>query len=232
MQPRRTLIVAAHPDDEVLGCGGTIVRLREIGAPVRVVFLAEGITARYEPAQFEESKVRAEIERRNANSYKALDILGVPRNEVFIAQRYCCRLDQTPLIELAKEIERHIRDFKPEMLFCHAADDVNVDHRQCHWAALTAARPASGDALTGIFSFEVLSSTEWNTLKPFAPTAFVDISQGLDRKVSAMAAYEGEMHNAPHPRSADVIRALATYRGAQVGVAAAEGFSLVRGLDL
>jgi LmbE family N-acetylglucosaminyl deacetylase len=232
MQSLRTLIVAAHPDDEVLGCGGTIARLRDVDAPVRVLFLAEGITARYDPPQFSDAKVLAEIQQRNLNASKALDLLGVPKAEVFTAQRYCCRLDEVPLIDLSKEIERHIRDFKPQRLFCHAPDDVNVDHRLCHQAALAAARPLNQGALKAMFAFEVLSSTEWNPLKPFPATAFVDITTTLDRKVAAMAAYEGEMRSAPHPRSGEVIRALATYRGAQAGVTAAEGFALVRGLDL
>lgn len=231
MQPHRTLIVAAHPDDEVLGCGGTIAKLRAARAPVRVVFLAEGITARYEPAQFRDPKVIAEIEQRNTNAIKALELLGVASAEVLTAQRPCCRLDEVPLIELAKEIERHIRDFKPQRLFCHAPDDVNVDHRLCHQATLAATRPLEG-SIQAVLAFEVLSSTEWNTLKPFVPTAFVDITATLDQKVAAMAAYEGEMRAAPHPRSGEVIRALATYRGAQAGVSAAEGFTLVRGLDL
>lgn len=232
MQPHRTLIVAAHPDDEVLGCGGTIARLRQAGAPVRVLFLAEGITARYNPPQFNDAKVIAEIERRNLNAINALDLLGVAKADVFTAQRHCCRLDEVPLIDLSKEIERHIKDFKPQRLFCHAPDDVNVDHRLCHHATLAAVRPLDDGKITGVFAFEVLSSTEWNTLKPFGPTAFVDISATLERKVAAMAAYEGEMRSAPHPRSAEVICALATYRGAQAGVTAAEGFALMRGLDL
>lgn len=231
MQNERTLIVAAHPDDETLGCGGVIARLRNQGAAVRVVFLAEGITARYDPSQFGDPEVMAEIERRNTNAIKALDILGVPAEEVFVSQRHCCRLDQVPLIELSKEIERHIRDFRPGRLFCNAADDVNVDHRMVHQATLAAVRPVSDLAPELICAFEVLSSSEWNTLKPFAANYFIDIGSTLDAKVKAMQAYEGEMRKAPHPRSEQVIRALACYRGAQAGVAAAEGFSLIRRLD-
>lgn len=231
MQGLRTLVVAAHPDDEVLGCGGTIARLRDAGAPVRVVFLAEGITARYDLPEFETASVRAEIDRRNQNAFRALDLLGVPREEVFTAERYCCRLDQVPLIELSKQIERHIRDFRPERLFCHAPDDVNVDHRIGHQATLAATRPLDPNGPRSILAFEVLSSTEWNPLKPFPANTFIDIASALDRKVAALAAYEGEMRTAPHPRSDEVVRALARFRGTQAGLAAAEGFTLVRSIE-
>lgn len=231
MHAQRTLVIAAHPDDEVLGCGGAIARLRDAGAPVRVVFLAEGITARYNPPDFETESVRAEIDRRNQNAFRALDLLGVPRAEVFTAERFCCRLDQVPLIDLSKQIERHIRDFHPERLFCHAPDDVNVDHRLCHQATLAATRPLDPNGPRSILAFEVLSSTEWNPLKPFPANTFIDIGTALDRKVAALAAYEGEMREAPHPRSAEVVRALACFRGAQAGVTAAEGFILVRSIE-
>lgn len=231
MKAQRTLVIAAHPDDEVLGCGGTIARLRDAGVPVRVVFLAEGITARYDPPEFDSPKVRAEIDRRNQNAFRALDLLGVPRAEVFTAERYCCRLDQVPLIELSKQIERHIRDFRPERLFCHAPDDVNVDHRLCHQATLAATRPLDPQGPRTILAFEVLSSTEWNPLKPFPANIFIDIAAALDRKVAALAAYEGEMRAAPHPRSDEVVRALARVRGAQAGLPAAEGFVLVRSIE-
>ncbi len=233
MSAERILVAAAHPDDEVLGCGGTIGKYRKAGHDVRVVFLAEGITARYDPDQFELPDVKAKIERRNANAKRALAILGVDGKAVFTSQRYCCRLDQTPLIELTKEIERHLIDFKPTRLFTHSTGDTNVDHGFVHRAVLAAARPIAQERrLRAIYAFEVLSSSEWNPLQPFAPTVFHDITGFIDAKLSALAAYEDEMRAAPHPRSPEVVRALATYRGAQMGAAFAEGFVLVRGLDL
>lgn len=232
MSAERILIAAAHPDDEVLGCGGTIAKYRKAGHDVRVVFLAEGITARYNPDQFDLPDVKAKIERRNANSKKALAILGVDGKNVFTSLRPCCRLDQVPIIELAKEIERHLGDFKPTRLFTHATGDANIDHGIVHRATLIAARPLANSSLRAIYAFEVLSSSEWNPPQPFAPTVFHDITGFIEAKVSALAAYEDEMRDAPHPRSPDVVRALATYRGAQMGAAFAEGFALVRGIDL
>lgn len=227
----RILVVAAHPDDEVLGCGGTIAKMRKRGHDVRVIFLAEGITARYVPEQFSDPDVIRRIERRNANALKALAILGVPGNECFVGSRYCCRLDQVPLIDLTKEIEKHIREFRPTMIFTHTTDDTNVDHGVVHRAVLAAARPLHGQSLRALYSFEILSSTEWNPPKPFAPTVFHDITDFIDAKVAALAAYEDEMLPSPHPRSADVMRALATYRGAQAGLKFVEGFALIRAIE-
>ncbi len=232
MLTERMLVVACHPDDEVLGCGGTIAKVRAQGGEVRVVFLAEGITARYEPSQFSEPAVRSEIDERNANAFKALEILGVAESQIFINQRYCCRLDQTPLIDLTKEIESHIREFAPDRIYGHAPDDANIDHQCAHKAMLAAIRPGSGSFVAAAFAYEVLSSTEWNPLKPFVATAFVDISETIDDKVSALAAYGNEMRPAPHSRSEESVRALARFRGSQCGVAYAEGYTLMRSLDL
>ncbi|WP_417835078.1 PIG-L deacetylase family protein [Thalassospira xiamenensis] len=228
----RVLIIAAHPDDEVLGCGGTMARYRALGCLVRVVFLAEGVTARFSPEQFSNPEVREKSARRNANALSAMETLGIDADHVFLSERPCCRLDQVPLIDLTKEIEAHIRDFLPTRLFTHSADDPNVDHGVTHRAVLPAVRPLAGQSLRAVFAFEVLSSTEWNPLKPFAPTVFHDISLSMEQKVAAMAAYESEMLPAPHPRSPEVLRALACYRGAQAGVPYAEGFALIRGLNL
>ncbi len=228
----RLLIVAAHPDDEILGCGGMIARAVDADAAVRVVFLAEGVTARFEPAQFDFPEVRMWSERRNANAYRALAVLGVPQEQVFVQSRPCCRLDGVPLIELSKEIERHVKDFCPTRLLTLSADDPNVDHGAAFRAVLVAARPVDGSRLSAVYAFEVLSATEWNPTRPFAPTAFFDITSTIDRKVAALDAYEDEMRAPPHPRSEEVLRGLARFRGAQAGVQYAEGFALIRAIDL
>lgn len=224
----RVLVVAAHPDDEVLGCGGTIARHRDRGDDVRVVFLAEGITARYQPEEFDLPQVRQESVRRNENAARALACLDVPEKEVFTDERYCCRLDQVPQIDLVKQIEGHIRDWKPTRLLTHAAADTNIDHCMAHRAVIAACRPLAGTPLRTILSFEVLSSTEWNPTAPFPAVVFADVTAQMDRKIQAMAAYEGEMRAAPHSRSEQALRALAGYRGAQIGVLYAEAFGVIR----
>lgn len=231
MDAHRMLVIACHPDDEVLGCGGTIAKVRASGGEVRVAFLAEGVTARYDPEEFETPSVQQEIDQRNANAFKALNILGVPQDQVFVNQRLCCRLDQTPLIDLTKEIEGHIESFKPDRIYGHAPDDANIDHQCAHKALLAAVRPLSRGFVPAVYAYEVLSSTEWNPLKPFMATAFVDVTESIEAKVDALAAYGGEMRAAPHSRSDEAIRGLARYRGSQCGVPFAEGFTLIRSLD-
>lgn len=226
----RILIIAGHPDDEVLGCGGTIAKCIRQGSQVRVAFLAEGITARYLLPEIETAKVQSEIRHRNQNAVKAMGVLGVPPEHVFVGQRYCCRLDQVPIIDLVKEIEHHIREFRPSQLFSHAADDPNIDHGLIHRALLAATRPLNISFLKSIYAFEVLSSTEWNPTRPFQPNVFHDITDFIDTKIQALAAYDNEMRQPPHPRSEQVVRALAAYRGAQAGLQYAEGFSLIRSI--
>jgi len=224
----RALIVAAHPDDDILGCGGSIAKLCAKRHAVRVVFLAEGVSARYDIDQVQSPEVVAAIEHRNRCAVAALGRLGVSSENVFLSERLCCRLDQQPLIDLVKSIEDHIKDFEPTICYTHAAFDVNVDHRTAHWAALAAARPVRNSALRAIVGFEIPSSTEWNTAAPFAPTIFEDISDHIDNKIAALREFDQEMHSPPHPRSEEVIRALAVVRGAQAGMRHAEGFSLIR----
>jgi LmbE family N-acetylglucosaminyl deacetylase len=228
----RILVLAAHPDDEVLGCGGMIAQARKSGAAVRIVFMAEGITARHDPQDFDRPDVIAAIEKRETNGLKALALLGVAREEIFFERRFCCRLDQVPQIDLVKQMERHIGEFQPTRIFGHAAGDTNVDHGLSHRAMLAACRPIGRDFLKAIYAFEVPSSTDWNPLVPFAPNAFLDISATIELKLAAMEAYGDEMRAPPHPRSRQVLEALARVRGAHCGAHFAEGFILVRSRDL
>jgi LmbE family N-acetylglucosaminyl deacetylase len=224
----RALIIAAHPDDEVLGCGGSIAKLRSQGAAVRVVFLAEGISARYDIADINSPKVQAEIQFRNSCAQKALQFLGVEEGSVFLSERPCCRLDQEPLIDSVKIIERHMNEFEPTVLYVHAAGDPNVDHGVAHKAALAAARPLGTNRGCTLLAYEVLSSTEWNPQKAFQPALFEDVDAFIDQKLAALNFYEGEIHAAPHSRSPEVLRALAVYRGAQAGMRHAEAFEVIR----
>ncbi len=228
----KILIIAAHPDDETLGCGGTIAKHAARGDEVRVMFLAEGITARYEKSELESPEIRALSARRNENAVRALAILGVVAESVLLGSRHCCRLDEYSQIEIVKEIERVLHEFSPHVVYSHSPDDVNLDHRIAHHSVLAACRPTAGLQVRALYAFEVLSSTEWNPLAPFAGNAFHDISDYMDAKIAALAAYEDEMREMPHPRSEVVVRAVASYRGAQVGVHFAEAFRLIRSLEL
>ncbi len=228
---KRILIIASHPDDEVLGCGGVIALASQKGYSVRVIFLAEGVSARYNEENFKDDKIIEEIDNRNKNAYKALGFLGVSEKEIFTSNRYCCRLDTLPQIELIKDIESHVEDFKPNMVFTHSGDDVNIDHRVAFMSSLAALRPINKPKVSDFLTFEVLSSSEWNTLKPFKPNYFVNITQVLKLKIDALKLYDKEIKEYPHSRSPEMLTALAKYRGSQSYFNAAEAFHIVRKIE-
>jgi N-acetylglucosamine malate deacetylase 1 len=221
------LVIAAHPDDEALGCGGTIARHAAEGDRVHILFLAEGVTARHPKADLKAAAgaigAREEMARQAAKQMGAVVSRFVrnPDN----------RLDTVPLIELSKEVEKEIAALAPAVIYTHHGGDLNLDHRRVHDAVVTACRPVAGHPVKSIFSFEVLSSTEWthsSAFAPFRPQHFVDISGYIDRKMAAIEAYKGEMRQFPHPRSREAIMALAQYRGAASGCLAAEAFAVLR----
>jgi LmbE family N-acetylglucosaminyl deacetylase len=215
------LVVAAHADDEVLGCGGTIARHVAEGDAVHVIFMADGVGSRG-------NKQSAELEARNQARDAALKILGV--TEWHALDFPDNRMDSVPLLDVVQALGPIVRKIQPERVYTHHHGDLNVDHRVTHQAMLTACRPLPGSNVREILAFEVMSSTEWATpgLAPFIPNAFVDISEHLPQKLEALAAYELEMRPAPHSRSFEHIEALARHRGNSVGVEAAEGFGVVR----
>ena len=224
---RSVLIVAAHPDDEVLGCGGTIAKLAENGTIVRIAFLADGVLSRVE-SNFEQSD---ELTVRRAAAKNACDILGV--KSIFFGDMPDNRLDTVALLDIIKVIEELISKYRPDTIFTHHAGDVNIDHRRTHEAVVTACRPQLGHPVKTLLSFEVPSSTEWQlpgSAPVFTPNWFVDISATLDKKMAALDAYYDELREWPHPRSRRGVEYLARWRGATVGVDAAESFVLGRQL--
>jgi N-acetylglucosamine malate deacetylase 1 len=225
---RSALVVAAHPDDEVLGCGGTLARLANEGHAVHVLFLADGESSRTSASGDASSKL---IEARNAAADEAGRILGFA--SVRVRQLPDNRLDTVPLLDIVKLIESVIDETQPQVVFTHHTGDVNVDHRLAHEAVLAACRPQPGHSVRELYFFEVPSSTEWrppsSAVAPFGPTRFVDITQTLPLKLRALeSAYGAELRSFPHPRSLDGVTALARWRGASVGVAAAEAFMVGR----
>jgi N-acetylglucosamine malate deacetylase 1 len=222
---KKILVIAAHPDDEVLGCGGTIAKLTAEGAEVRVLFLADGVSSR-EPDSANEELV---IRRAAANG--ACDLLGVQK--VSFKDFPDNRMDTIALLDVAKVIEAEIASFAPDTIFSHHAGDLNIDHRRIHEATVVACRPQRGFPVKTLLLFEVPSSTEWqlpDTAPVFAPNWFVDISTTLDQKMAALDIYKDEMRDWPHPRSMRAVGHLAHWRGACVGVEAAEAFILGRQL--
>ncbi len=224
-QPKNILIVAAHPDDEILGCGGAIARLVREGARAVTLILGEGITSR----DGDEKSAKSALKELREQAVEANRRVGV--DEVIFRGLPDNRFDTVSLLEIVKEIEGVMARLRPDLVLTHHRGDLNIDHQITHQAVLTAARPLPGASVRAIFAFEVLSSTEWSPGPvPFSPNLYVDVSETLRMKVEAMEAYAGEIRVFPHPRSRRGIEALAARRGAEVGVAAAEAFDLVRGI--
>lgn len=223
------LVVAAHPDDEVLGCGGTIARHADAGDQVKVLIVAEGATSRQQ--QRDRGQASEELSALVLAAQKAGVILGAQGVEVLDLPDN--RLDSLDRLDLVKQIEERITRHQPQVVYVHHAGDVNVDHRRLHEAVITACRPTPGHPVRRVLSFEVASSTEWQppgSAPAFQPNWFIDISAQWPRKREALAAYASEMRPWPHARSLEALEHLARWRGAQVGLDAAEAFCLLRQL--
>ena len=216
------LAVAAHPDDEVLGCGATLARHADRGDAVSVLILGTGALSRPEGTA-------AQVAALGEQAQAAGRILGV--REVRVLDLPDNRFDSLDLLDIVRRVEVELTRLAPDIVYTHHAADLNVDHRRTFEAVVTACRPTGPDGPRRVLSFEVPSSTEWQppTAAPaFAPNVFVDVDVTLERKVAALAAYVGEVRPFPHPRSAEALRALAAWRGASAGLRAAEAFALVR----
>jgi LmbE family N-acetylglucosaminyl deacetylase len=223
------LIVAAHPDDEILGCGGTITRLVQEGASVYTLILGEGITARDDKRNVK--KRYLEIEKLKKDAEKANGIIGIKK--IYFYDFPDNRFDTVPLIEIIKVIENVKKEIKPDTIFTHHPGDLNIDHQLTFKAVLTASRPTRGETVKEIYSFEAPSSTEWNFSNKndyFMPNYFVDIEKTIDYKIRAIKEYGSEINLYPHPRSPKALAILAKRWGIQVGLEAAEAFEIVRSI--
>lgn len=219
------LVVAAHPDDEVLGCGATMARHRAEGARVTVLLMADGVGARESADRARELAVRQGAARRACHELGVTDLtlLAYPDN----------RMDEVALLDIVQDIEKVIRACQPDVVYTHHSGDVNIDHRRVHDAVVAACRPQPGFCVRQLLFFETPSSTEWrpqSSAPAFAPDWFVDVSGYMPQKLAALAAYADEMRPFPHPRSAEAVSHLAGWRGATVGVVAAEAYELGRAI--
>jgi len=224
MKKSRVLVVAAHPDDEILGCGGTVARLIEEGCEGYTLVLGEGMTSRDEKRN-RKARVK-EINALKRQIEEAGRIIGI--REVFSFDFPDNRFDTVPFLDIVKVIEKVKREVRPEIVFTHYEKDLNVDHQITSRAVLTATRPIPGETVREIYSFETLSSTEWSYPMSFSPDVFFDISGSLEVKLKAMKSYQGELRDFPHPRSLEGIALCARNRGMQVGVPHAEAFKMIR----
>lgn len=226
MKPRSIAVVAAHPDDEVLGCGGTLAAHAAAGDKVHVLILAEGIASRTG------ARIAAEQARLHKAAAKACRILGFKTPE--LAGFPDNRMDSLDLLDVVQRVEAFFTAVKPQVIYTHHAGDLNIDHRIAHQVVVTATRPLPGSPVATLLFFETPSSTEWQTAAGgpvFAPNWFVDITRTLPKKLTALDAYVSELRAFPHPRSLEAVEHLARWRGASNGVAAAEAFMLGRHLE-
>ena len=223
------LVVAAHPDDEVLGCGASVAKWAEAGNEVHVVILAEGATSR-DATQNPEAR-NEELSTLAKAAQSAGEILGVTSVRLFNFPDN--RMDSVDLLDVVKTVRAQIERVKPETVVTHHSGDLNIDHRITHQAVVTACRPQPGESVRRLLAFEVPSSTEWqppDSGPVFQPNWFEDVSITLDRKLQALEIYNEEMRTWPHSRSLKAVEHLARWRGSSVGYEAAEAFMLLREL--
>ena len=222
----KVLCIAAHPDDEVLGVGGTLARHAEDGDDVYVCILADGVGSRHEEL---DEEAREQIESRRERAREACDRLGVgsvsfysfPDNE----------FDSVPLLEIVKTIEEEIEEHEPDVVYTHHYGDLNIDHELTCRATVTATRPLPDSEVERVLAFETLSASEWSVPSPkntFQPQHFVNVEEQMEAKLNALGVYEDELREPPHPRNAETVRKNAELWGAKAGVPAAEPFEVLR----
>lgn len=223
----KILVVVAHPDDEILGCGGTVLRRIAEGDEVYSLILGEGMTARYDK---KEMAGNDEITRLHVASARVSKAVGFKKS--WIMDFPDNRFDSVPLLDIIKAVERVKREVMPDVIYTHFEKDLNIDHRITFQAVLTACRPLADETVKEILSFEIPSSTEW--VSPcsgencFRPGIFVDITETIEKKVKTMEMYESEVKDYPHPRSPESLRIISKKWGIVCGLKNAEAFMLVR----
>jgi len=219
----RVLVLAAHPDDEVLGMGGTIALHADHGDAVRIVCVTDGSSTQY-PGDAATRARKEEEARRAAGELGVTDYVHLDLPDM--------RLDTLPHVEVNRVVEEHVRDFSPQTVYT-PHPDVNLDHRAVFDSVAVATRPTPGQSARRVLTYAPTSSSEWTPAARnwFVPNWFVDVTGTLERKLAAFAHYETEQRPYPHPRSERAIRAAAEFHGASCGCEYAEPFVLVRGLE-
>lgn len=219
---KKILVVVAHPDDEVLGMGGTIAKYVYEGNEVAVLIVTDGSTSQYK----NDPQLENILKQKKQETENATRILGV--SKVYYGGLPDMRLDVTAHTEVNNAIERVIEDFDPDIIYTHFEGDVNRDHQCVYESVLVACRPVPGQKIKELYSFSVPSSTEWNAQNSksvFAPNTYVELSdEMIEKKYAAMAEYVTELRDFPHPRSIETLKILDQAVGLQVGVRIAESF--------
>lgn len=229
---KRIMVVASHPDDELLGLGATMHKLiKEQGVQTRVIILGEGITSRSDARDTELWKETLEKHHRNVET--ARQLIGYHSVQAYHFSDN--RFDSHALLDIVKVVEHEKEQFRPDFIFTHHGGDLNIDHQMTFQSVMTAIRPMEDEQVKAVFTFETPSASEWQaTCDPrhFMPNLYVEISEeDLQVKCDAMAAYEFESRTFPHPRSSEALKSLAKFRGYTVGKQLAEAFQMVRMIE-
>ena len=219
---RRALVIAPHPDDEILGCGGTMLRLATAGAEIHVAIMTKA-----SPPRFGASI--AETGRREARM--AHDLLRVTATHLHDFP--AAELDKIAHADINAALGELMARLAPDTIFVPFVGDVHLDHQLVFLSSMVAARPRAGLGPARILSYETLSETNWyapGVTPTFAPNVYVDIGDTLDAKIAAFKCYASQVKNEPDERSVEAVRALAVLRGATVYRRAAEAFMLLRAI--
>ena len=227
MSGKIILVVAAHPDDEILGCGGTMAHHIVKGNKVHIVFMSDGVSSRVD-----KDSLLYDIKKRKQSSLEASAILGT-KKPIFLGFPDN-QMDTCSMLEITQKLENVIYEIKPDIVYTHHDKDLNIDHQLTSQAVMTACRPQPCFFVSEIYSFEVLSSTGWGSSRAenvFIPNVFINIKNTWEKKIKALKCYDYELREFPHARSYKSIEALAIYRGSNVGIELAEAFKLERKIN-
>jgi LmbE family N-acetylglucosaminyl deacetylase len=223
----KILVVVAHPDDEILGTGGLFSHFKD-SCDVRIVFLAEGSSARFSDRKRSSNEIAAAIREREQSALEAASLFNI--KSLFFNQLVCGSLNSIPLIDINHLVQHHIETFKPTKIFTHYQFDNHEDHRIVFRSVMSVARPLANSSVKDIYSIEIPSSTNFTSDPIFSPNVFLEITENdLSNKIKALECYKSEIRPYPFPRSREALIATAKFRGMQIGKHFAEAYQIVRG---